>query len=499
MYEGFGLPPLEAISCGCPVIVSNNSSLPEVVGEAGIMIDYDSDEQHIKAYESYYFNENLRKENSQKGLERAKLFSWEKCVDAMVDFIKANIDKKDSLALTNEIYLEVNDKNLRRKHFKPKNNKILLINHTNFFKNNAGNNVYLFNIVKVLKNMGYSIDFLSSEKFIANDYKDFEILNKQYKAIDNFYLAKFERNDDKYPYSATSWADKNLINLFQRAILENNYSYIFSNYINFSDLFRFSDVPNDIKIINIFHDFHTMQRFFTNNNFDEIPKQFESEVKLLQFYDDVLCISYDEKYIFEKFYPNKRFYWLPFFADKNPSANLQNKDIDLLFVGFSNVFNRDSIIWFYENIYKHCEGANLSICGKVCAMLEKDNPKLYQKMFNDNIKFYDFVDDLSTMYKRTKIAIVPMLGGTGLKVKTVEAMSYSLPVVGTISACDGFMDKCENGCLLSDDPLIFASNIKKLLNDEKFYYEISDKISRYFDKNFSQSKAENTLKKVLNG
>ena len=83
-YEGFGLPPLEAMSCGCPVITSNNSSLPEVVGDAGIMIDWDSDEQHIEAYEKYYFNEDLRKEYAQKGLERAKQFSWEKCVDAIV-------------------------------------------------------------------------------------------------------------------------------------------------------------------------------------------------------------------------------------------------------------------------------------------------------------------------------------------------------------------------------------------------------------------------------
>ena len=87
-YEGFGLPPLEAMSCGTPVITSNNSSLPEVVGNAGIMIDYDDDEAHIKAYESYYYNENLRQENSKKGLERAKLFSWKKCADIMITEMK---------------------------------------------------------------------------------------------------------------------------------------------------------------------------------------------------------------------------------------------------------------------------------------------------------------------------------------------------------------------------------------------------------------------------
>jgi glycosyltransferase involved in cell wall biosynthesis len=77
-YEGFGLPPLEAMQCGCPVIASNNSSIPEVVGDAGLLIDWDSDEQHVDAYEKYYFNETLRKDNGDSGLKRAKLFSWEK-------------------------------------------------------------------------------------------------------------------------------------------------------------------------------------------------------------------------------------------------------------------------------------------------------------------------------------------------------------------------------------------------------------------------------------
>ena len=87
-YEGFGLPPLEAMSCGCPVITSNNSSLPEVVGDAGIMIDWDSDEQHIDAYEQYYFNNELRSTNRQKGLDRAKQFSWDKCVNEMLTVMR---------------------------------------------------------------------------------------------------------------------------------------------------------------------------------------------------------------------------------------------------------------------------------------------------------------------------------------------------------------------------------------------------------------------------
>jgi len=83
-YEGFGLPPLEAMQCGTPVITSNNSSLPEVVGDAGIMIDWDNDEQHIAAYEKYYFDEKYRTKMARAGLKRAKDFSWKKTVDLML-------------------------------------------------------------------------------------------------------------------------------------------------------------------------------------------------------------------------------------------------------------------------------------------------------------------------------------------------------------------------------------------------------------------------------
>ena len=84
-YEGFGMPPLEAMRCGCPVITSNNSSLPEVVGDAGIMIDWDNDEQHIAAYEKYYFDEKYRNSMAKKGLEHSEHFSWEKAVDVIID------------------------------------------------------------------------------------------------------------------------------------------------------------------------------------------------------------------------------------------------------------------------------------------------------------------------------------------------------------------------------------------------------------------------------
>lgn len=94
-YEGFGLPPLEAMMCGAPVIVSNTSSLPEVVGDAGILIPYGSINAHVEAYEKIWRNPEFRKSLVAKSLKRGKSFSWNKTVDALLSVIRQNLSKED--------------------------------------------------------------------------------------------------------------------------------------------------------------------------------------------------------------------------------------------------------------------------------------------------------------------------------------------------------------------------------------------------------------------
>ena len=82
-YEGFGLPPLEAMQCGTPVITSNTSSLPEVVGNAGIMIDPRDEQGAMRYFFRFYHDSGYRKEFSQKALARAKQFSWDAHCEAV--------------------------------------------------------------------------------------------------------------------------------------------------------------------------------------------------------------------------------------------------------------------------------------------------------------------------------------------------------------------------------------------------------------------------------
>lgn len=78
VYEGFGLPPLEAMCCGTPVITGNRSSLPEVVGDAGIMVDPYKPEAFADAISRVLVDESLHADMSRKGLEQSRKFSWER-------------------------------------------------------------------------------------------------------------------------------------------------------------------------------------------------------------------------------------------------------------------------------------------------------------------------------------------------------------------------------------------------------------------------------------
>lgn len=88
LYEGFGLPPLEAMACGTPVICSNTTSLPEVVGDSGVLVDPRESKNFVGAIELLLSDRNLRDKLSSKGLQRAKEFSLERFAKKLLKTIE---------------------------------------------------------------------------------------------------------------------------------------------------------------------------------------------------------------------------------------------------------------------------------------------------------------------------------------------------------------------------------------------------------------------------
>ena len=93
MYEGFGLPLLEAMQCGIPVVCSNNSSIPEVVGNAALKNNHDNVDAFVEDILKLLNNEEFYLLKRQEGLERAKIFDISKFHNKLIDIYKTELNK----------------------------------------------------------------------------------------------------------------------------------------------------------------------------------------------------------------------------------------------------------------------------------------------------------------------------------------------------------------------------------------------------------------------
>jgi glycosyltransferase involved in cell wall biosynthesis len=88
LYEGFGLPPLEAMTCGCPVIVSRVASLPEVCGDAAVYCNPEDSQDIARGIATVLSDAELRANLRRRGMERAKLFTWDHAAGALLRLLE---------------------------------------------------------------------------------------------------------------------------------------------------------------------------------------------------------------------------------------------------------------------------------------------------------------------------------------------------------------------------------------------------------------------------
>jgi glycosyltransferase involved in cell wall biosynthesis len=96
LYEGFGLPPLEVMVHGVPVVASNRSSIPEVVGDSGILVDPENIDEIADAVLSLLDNQALHRQLSEKSWQRAREFSWRNTAEKTVSIFEAALDQQHS-------------------------------------------------------------------------------------------------------------------------------------------------------------------------------------------------------------------------------------------------------------------------------------------------------------------------------------------------------------------------------------------------------------------
>ena len=88
LYEGFGMPILEAMSCGVPIITSNAASMPEVIGDCGLLVNPLSTEEIKKALEKILYKQIDIDDMTKRALQRSENFTWEKSAEKLLNLFE---------------------------------------------------------------------------------------------------------------------------------------------------------------------------------------------------------------------------------------------------------------------------------------------------------------------------------------------------------------------------------------------------------------------------
>ena len=364
----------------------------------------------------------------------------------------------------------------------------------NPLKKNAGNRTRALSMLSYFKSRNFEIDFVSeyfTGRWNEADIKAFEqsglanntyvIKKKPSKKNILYYLLFYKLPNFFYQNKAWFFSLQfpELVTLrfkraFKKILKSNDYDYVFINYASWATLIENNFLTKkSIKVIDT-HDFITAQLQKRN----DIGKSFKEEIRRISLFDIALAISVEEQYIFSQFCKSK-VVLAPMMLDKPENLHpIEDKRFDLIYVASDNIHNQKAANWFFNNVYPLLP-ANIQIC-----IIGQINEHLSIKA--TNIISVNFAEDLSPYYQNAKVALCPMLTGTGTKIKVVEALSYGLPIVCNTRGVDGLIDKTNNGCLVSDDPVEFGNNIIKLLTDESAYKKQAENALAAFNINYEK-------------
>lgn len=371
--------------------------------------------------------------------------------------------------------------------------KILAISPTPSHPQDAGNRARIFCLLNALQSKGQEIHFFFVEAELGDKQKMKEYwascstvrfrlpLKGEVIVSLNKRLVRLH-NNLVVPFGVDDWYRSAVGKRLEKLQSENNYDVVIVNYVFLSKVLHSfgSDVLKIIDTHDVFGDRHKM---FLKNSlrpkwFFTTPRQ---EAIGLRRANIILAIQESERQYFSRIVPDRQVLTVGHVCEISSKLDIKQEPKRLLYVGSNSELNLYGLKYFLKEFFPGVKtrhhSVELAIVGNICTSLGVVPPGC--------IKF-GRVSDLSEMYARCSIVINPILFGTGLKIKNIEALSYGKPLVTTPVGAQGMQDGAERAFLIAKNATEFIDNIHLLLADEEARVRLSasafDYIKAYNEK-----------------
>ena len=353
--------------------------------------------------------------------------------------------------------------------------KILIVSPVPLFPTNMGNRVRILKIVEFLKQRGHDIHFLHTEMDPGDSAE-----MTDYLGAGKYFRIPFDTDTSVYsmvrkyvrkildvpniihlPYKIDEFCSKSICDSVSKLCSTNSYDIVMVEYVFLSRVFGYIGNQSE-KILDthdLFADRHLKfvnQRirykwFFTTES---------EEAKGFKRADKVIAIQNNEAGKIRQLTGRNNVFLIGHMVDLEPLENIEKNDI--LFMSSSNIANIKALDSFVKNVFsvirKRVPDARLIVAGSICEKINKE----------DGIELLGEVREVRDAYKKASVVINPMCRGTGLKIKSIEALGYFKPLVTTETGAEGLdSDNNRNFIVVRDDTEFAEAVIELLTNGEK--------------------------------
>ena len=381
--------------------------------------------------------------------------------------------------------------------------RVLVVSFVATPPTSEGNRNRIFNLIQMIKECGFEVDYLYCDyggqdttqmnKYFKNNY--YQVKANACKGImsdiKNTVRSIFYENGlyKRIPvrYSADEIYDDAISQKASELHKKFHYDAVIAEYFVLSKVLTAFD-DKVIKILDTHDKFAYRDRMYTEKNI--IPEfyytDYYNERKAALRADIILAIQAYEAGYFKRLTEGKSLVSVIGNVVKvgQPEVVHSNK---ILFVGSANKANMDAIGWFLENVWSKVKAQNreaeLCFAGKCCEKLCAGN---YTKL--------GVVDDLADVYRTARLVVNPVLIGTGLNIKSIEALAYAKPLVTTNVGAKGI--KSEEAFVVCNKADDMANAILNILQDDKLAQKYSESAYRYVKRYNADNKKR--LEKILN-